>query len=158
MGTYQSAAICLNGHTVTQNVHNHAPGQFCGDCGEKIIQACPSCNSIIRGYYDVPGVISLGGGYEPAAYCYQCGEAYPWTQRRIEAIADTLTATNELTDFEVASLRASLPNIVRDVPQTKPAALRVAALIARVKAPVQKVARDLLMEVASETAKKVMFG
>ena len=76
----------------------------------------------------------------------------------MQAITDTLTATDELTDFEVESLRESLPNIVRDVPQTKSSALKVAALITRVKEPVQRVARDLLMEVASETAKKVMFG
>lgn len=158
MGTYQPAAICMNGHTATRNVNNHPAGQFCGECGDKIIQACPSCKAMIRGYYDVPGVISLGGSYEPAAYCFQCGTAYPWTERRMEAIADTLTATDELTEFEVESLRASLPNIVRDVPQTKPAALRIAALITRVKEPVQRVARDLLMDVASETAKKVMFG
>lgn len=158
MGTYQPAAICSNGHTATQNAHNHAPGQFCGECGDKIIQGCPSCNAIIRGYYDVPGVISLGRNYEPASYCFQCGVPYPWTQRKMQAIADTLTATDELTDFEVESLRTSLPNIVRDVPQTKPAALKIAALITRVKEPVQRVARDLLMDVASEAAKKVMFG
>lgn len=158
MGTYQPAAICLNGHTASQNVHSHAPGRFCGDCGEPIIQACPSCNSIIRGYYDVPGVISLGGGYEPDAYCFHCGKAYPWTQRKMDAIADTLTATDELTEVEVENLKSYLPHIVRDVPQTKPAALRIAALLGRVKGPVQKVAHDLLMEIASETAKKVLVG
>ena len=158
MGTYKPAAICLNGHTASRNITNHPAGQFCGECGEQIIQACPSCNSLIRGYYDVPGVISLGRGYEPASYCFQCGKPYPWTQRRMEAIEETLTATDELTDFEIESLRKNLPNIVRDVPQTKPAALKIGALVTRVKEPVQKVARDLLMEIASETAKKVMFG
>jgi hypothetical protein len=54
----------------------------CSKCGAELLYGCPSCEARIRGYYDVPGVVDLTGGYEPPQFCDKCGEPFPWLDRQ----------------------------------------------------------------------------
>ena len=47
-----------------------------------MITACPTCDTRIRGYYSVPGVLSLGDAYNPPDFCYACGAPMPWLSRQ----------------------------------------------------------------------------
>jgi len=61
MGTYRTAEVCPNGHASTSSADTSPElrEKYCSQCGEPTITQCPSCNANIRGYYDVPEVISI---------------------------------------------------------------------------------------------------
>ena len=99
---YRTAAVCQLGHVATSDVEIDPglPGKYCKECGEPILQACPACQSRIRGYYHVSGVISARR-YVPPNYCEDCGKAFPWMVRKLQA-ASALESVLKIGE-EVAS-------------------------------------------------------
>jgi len=85
MGQYDVQQVCMNGHQITSRYHANPElrKNFCRECGEKTIFQCPECNTPIKGFYDIPGVISLGHTEVPS-HCDSCGQAFPWQTRKIE--------------------------------------------------------------------------
>jgi hypothetical protein len=150
---YDVAQVCPNGHVANSSTRN-APEDnkdHCEHCGEKTITACPQCQNPIRGLYW--GEMSLGN-YRPPAYSSKCGQAFPWTQARIEAAVDfLLEATGEPAD----RVKETVQNVVRDTPKTQVAAGRIRGWLSRAGPEGAKVFRDILVEVISETAKKVIW-
>jgi hypothetical protein len=137
----------------------HAPEfkrDFCEDCGEPTITACPSCKHEIRGAY-------WGGGvsfatYVPPAFCGDCGNRFPWTTRRLEAAHEIALEAEHLSGDERKQLAESMDELVRDTPRTQVAASRVKRLAAKAGAGTANALRDILVDVASETAKKAIWG
>src|SRR3712207_6503625 len=80
-GRYMPAAICKRGHVQTTDITGAEVGEKCPTCGSKVLTACPGCDGRIRGYYDVPGVVDLTGGYTPPRFCDLCGRPFPWLDR-----------------------------------------------------------------------------
>lgn len=70
-------------------------------------------------------------------------------------IADTLENLNET---EREELKKSLDEIVRDTPQTQVAALKFKKLAAKAGLTAATALRDLLVDIASESAKKAIWG
>lgn len=110
---YDLAQICMNGHVINSMANDYPQSNqaFCSDCGEKTITACPSCNTNIRGYYHVPGVIGFSN-YSAPSYCYSCGSPFPWTVTRLEAASELADELEGLSDDEKESLKSSLPELV----------------------------------------------
>lgn len=127
MGIYRIAQVCLNGHCITDALDaNPECGQpFCDKCGAATITSCPSCGARIHGDYYTPGLCVVGFGYRVPAYCYACGEPYPWTQRAIEATEEIIQDEDELDDNQKEKLTSSLPNIISETPQTQVAIIRL---------------------------------
>ncbi len=77
-----TALVCLNGHMVNNSMKRspECNTKFCEKCGEKAIWQCISCGQEIRGHYHYPRIIG-GGPHRPPAFCYNCGQAYPWTEQ-----------------------------------------------------------------------------
>lgn len=92
------------------------------------------------------------------SFCESCGQPYPWTQSKIEAAKEILELQTALTAQEKADFNADMNDIVRDVPRTRAAALRIKSLITKLPGAAGSVLRDLFVEVASETAKKIITG
>jgi hypothetical protein len=113
---WDTAQICLNGHTVNtmfvnEPDHNSA---FCKGCGAKTITACPTCSAPIRGHYHIemtPGRPPLGG---PSAFCHGCGKSYPWTSARIAAAKSMVDEVEGLDDAERILLKASIDDIAAE--------------------------------------------
>ena len=82
MGEYRPAAICRRGHVYSEDLTLTPSAGRCSTCGAKIITACSSCNSIIRGYYHVPGVADFGSDYKPPDFCHDCGQPHSWASRQ----------------------------------------------------------------------------
>jgi len=158
-GRYHQAQICLNGHVITAyfDVNQERRQKFCDRCGDETVAYCPSCNSRIRGDYVVPGVIGFYE-YHPPAYCADCSSAFPWTVRRLEAARELALELDQLSDDEREQLQAALPDLVRDVPRTQVAAGRFKRLVAKAGGEAATAFREILVDVASETAKKVIWG
>jgi hypothetical protein len=83
VGEYRPAAICKRGHVITEDASTgiHVT-ERCEDCGAKVLTACASCDSMIRGDYFVPGFIGAGVAYKRPEFCPSCGVPYPWASRQ----------------------------------------------------------------------------
>ena len=90
MGTYDVQQVCFNGHQVTDRYYR-APEHrkdFCDKCGEKTIHECPACKAPIKGDYKVEGVCAIGFSTPVPTNCENCGQPFPWTDRKKQSIAD----------------------------------------------------------------------
>jgi hypothetical protein len=96
--------------------------------------------------------------YGVPAFCRACGSAYPWTESKIEAAKQLIELAEKLDDAEKATLTADLPDLVRDTPRTQVAATRFKRLAAKVGGGITSALRDIIVDIASEAAKKVILG
>jgi hypothetical protein len=155
---YQTAAVCLNGHTATSAIEYHSddPGKFCGDCGAKIISNCPSCSAKIRGDYYVQGVFGVADVYTPSAYCYQCGNPFPWTAEKLKAAKEIADELEGLNDEERTKLKAALDDVTRDSPRNEITASRIKKLLGHAGGELAEGLWKMTIEVASESMKKLL--
>ncbi len=158
-GYYDTAQICLNGHLINERVNTFPPHnqEYCSLCGAKTITKCLHCQADIRGAYDVPGVAVFGLRIAVPRFCHACGHAYPWTEARLQAAEDLADELDKLNDEEKTYLKDSVNDIVRDTPQTPVAATRFKRLVAKAGSEAASMFRDLLVDIASETAKKIIW-
>jgi hypothetical protein len=158
MGQYDAQQVCLNGHQITSSYHDYPQYRqsFCDKCGQKTIYQCPSCNTDIRGYYSSPGIV----GEEPSVskFCHNCGKPYPWTEAALKAARELVKDIEGLTDSEKLRLTQSLDDIIRDTPQTPVAAGRFKRLVVKAGQETAGVFKDILTDIISETAKKMIYG
>ena len=158
---YDTAQICINGHvtnaqSVSRPDHN---SDFCDKCGEPTITECQKCNKPIRGIYHsrhhlIPSnVTSLA----LPSFCPECGKQYPWTAAKLKAAQELSDEIEDLSLEEREMLKKSLDDIVWDTPQTTVAATRFRKLVAKAGPVVADSFRKILVDVLSETAKKVIW-
>jgi hypothetical protein len=79
-GDYMAAAVCRDGHPISDDVTSHPPSERCDQCGADVLTACPNCGQSIRGYYRIPGA-SYAAAYMAPESCHNCGSPYPWAER-----------------------------------------------------------------------------
>lgn len=154
---YDTAQICPNGHVVNDATVSFPElnKRFCDQCGEPTITTCQNCNAPIQGFLHVPGVISLSH-YVPPRFCYECGKIYPWTKIRIDAARELVNELN-LSNEEKEEAKQSIQDLVQDSPRSQVAAAKFKRLIAEGGAWSASMFRDILVDVLSETAKKLIF-
>lgn len=155
---YDVAQVCLNGHLVNDRTksspdHNQA---FCGKCGKPTIIACPKCNSPIRGYYHVPRVVALGSDAVDN-FCLACGAPYPWTSEKLEAARAYADEAEGLSPEEKEIFKKSFDDLIVESPRTQLAVIRFKKLLPKVGQQIGGALRDLLVDIASETAKKALW-
>lgn len=158
MRGYDTGMVCLNGHEVS-SMAGSSPDlreEFCSQCGQKTIMACPECEATIRGYYHVPNFIGVGEEWRAPAHCHNCGQPYPWTRRRAEALTEIVDELDELDDETRHKLKKSVPDIVADTPKSETAGLRFKKAATKVGKASGRLLTKVLMEVATEAVKKSM--
>jgi len=160
MGYYDVSQICLNGHTITRSVHRSPEfiKRFCPTCGAQTITACPYCNNSIQGEYHVEGVVARSEDPPPPNFCHNCGQSYPWTQRKIESAKALADEFDDLSSSEREKLKQSLDDLYRDTPQTEVAAIRFKKIMAKVGQESYAAMKQIIIEVLSEAARKSIFG
>ena len=159
MAQYDTAQICISGHMVNSSwVHRpHDNAAFCPKCGSATITACPHCNGAIRGrlyYDDDPGSLNV----PVPAFCQACGKAFPWTASAIETARLLADETDSLSPAEREELKSTFGDLVRDTPKTILAITRFNKLMVKAGKGAAHAFRDILVDIASETAKKAIFG
>lgn len=152
------AQICLNGHVINASTINFPEfnKKYCDKCGAQTITTCQHCNAQIRGDYHIEGVIG-GSEYQAPAFCHNCGKAYPWTEARIKAAQDMAKELENISDEEKKILSQSIDEIVKDTPGTTLAATRFKKIVSRAGKAVADGFRDILVDIVSETAKKLIW-
>jgi hypothetical protein len=155
---YDVAQVCPNGHTANDSFREFSDfnKEFCDKCGEKTITSCPKCNNPIRGAYHAQGVIGVFE-YTPPAYCHNCGNAFPWTERKIQAAIELSVEEGNLNEEDSKVLEQSIKDIVRDIPQTQVAASRFKKIMTKVGSSTAGAVKDILVDIVSETAKKIIW-
>ena len=173
---YDTAQICISGHVANWMSKSHPENnkKFCDKCGAQTIINCPKCNAPIRGYYH-----ETHGAYEeidtmvneisnpppetildyskPRGFCPDCGKAYPWTEAKLKAAKELSDELDNLSAEERDLLKKSLDDIVRDTPQTTAAATRFKKIVSKAGKVAANGLRDIIVDIASETAKKVIW-
>ncbi len=156
-GEYDVAQVCPNGHVATSYYNSYAQqrNQYCETCGEKTLVSCPNCEKPIRGSYR--SRILAGGSYHRPAFCQYCGNAFPWTASKLQAAEQLARELDELTEDDQKSLQENLEYLVKDTPKTQVAASRVKKLLGKAGEGASSLFKELLTDIISETAKKMIF-
>jgi hypothetical protein len=120
---------------------------FCPTCGAKTITACQRCNAPIPAQtFQI---------YTRPAFCTKCAVPYPWTESAIKASDDL--ARLEMAEADRNELADIIENLVADTPQTVVAASRFRRLMGKVTPVVAEGFKAIMINVATEAAKKAMF-
>jgi hypothetical protein len=159
MPGYWDRQTCLNGHIISNSVgtpHGNAHLQpFCSKCGAQTILACPACEHSQRG--NLKDVMPVGSS-TPDAYCWNCGKPYPWTERHLAAAAELVSEDEMLSGPDKEFLTATFVDMTSENPRTTLAATRFKRLAAKAGKGLGEAIQKTLVDVLSETAKKVIVG
>ncbi|WGI17953.1 DUF2321 domain-containing protein [Methanonatronarchaeum sp. AMET-Sl] len=159
MGYYDVAQICLNGHVITERSKgfHQATQEFCSKCGEPTIENCPNCDTKIRGEYVVEGAVFFSE-YSVPKFCHGCGEPYPWTKEKIQVAKKYAQMLENLDEEEKQTVEKNIDDIIKDSPRTKIASLQFKKNLDKAKGKAKKELKDIIVEIASETAVKLLKG
>lgn len=154
-----TAQICLNGHLINaaseySTIKNK---KHCSDCGEPTTTTCPECSAKIPGKIHYVNVIG-GSNYKVPAFCSECGKAYPWTKQKIAAAKELASEVEGITSDQVQLLEESIVQISQDNPQAQVGATRINKIMKSVTGATGEILHKLIVDIASETAKKVLTG
>jgi len=154
---YDIAQICTNGHVINSCFLTtpHINREFCSRCGAPTITQCQYCSAIIRGSYHTR--ISTSDFARPS-FCSDCGKPYPWTEAKIQAAHTLAEEMENLSDKEREVLSRSIDDLIVDSPRTELAATRFKRLLIKVGEPTAHVLRELVVDIASSTAVKLIKG
>jgi hypothetical protein len=119
---------------------------------------CAACTASIRGRYYVENVLTLHDSYAAPKFCHACGAAYPWTAAKLEAAKELADELDELTSDERERLKGTLDDLVRDTPRTQVASTRFKRLMIKAGSSGASAMRDIIVDVLSEGAKKMIVG
>lgn len=155
MSNYYPAQICLNGHVISSC--ETGVEKYCSDCGAETISNCPSCNTLIRGSYNDEYALYISE-YKRPAYCFACGNPFPWTQSNLEAIQELIDFDEQLSKEEKSYIDNNISALTTDTPKTKVVATKFNVFLKKAGTVTASAVRDILVDIASETAKKIIFG
>lgn len=156
-GWWDIGQICLNGHTVNQQViaeRDHCQA-FCGTCGKATIVACRHCGEPIRGVYHLTGSYVVET-MPVLAYCLHCGRAYPWTDRRIQAAKELAREIDRLKPAERELLSHSIEDLLAETPRTHLAVTRFKRLVAKAGPDAGSALQEMLVNVVSEAVRRAL--
>jgi hypothetical protein len=155
---YDTAQVCLNGHPVNDAAvrfpqHNR---KFCPDCGAETSTQCQHCQADIKGYY-YGGAIVIGEVYVPPKFCDSCGKPYPWTEQALEAARDLVDAL-VLSQEDKDTLVGTLNDLTKDSPHAQVSATKFKRILSKTGMGALEAFKTIMVDIASETAKKVIWG
>lgn len=155
---YDVAQICMNGHVINSTAKGYPEHntKFCKKCGAATITNCVKCKSEILGYFHMDGVASFEEFIAPS-FCHNCGQAYPWTEIKIKAAKEYAMEIENITETEKQVLTESINELIEDSPRTTLAASRFKKIMTKAGLGVGNAFRDILVDIVSETAKKMIW-
>ncbi|KAA2282170.1 DUF2321 domain-containing protein [Candidatus Nitrosocosmicus agrestis] len=152
--TYYHAIICLNGHIISDSIESFETKMgFCKDCGKPTINKCQNCKNPIHGDMYIPNFVNAIQMESPS-FCYGCGNPYPWTKSKINALEELIDFEEKLSETNKEDLKKNINDIINETPRTKIATIKFKHLLTKMGKETGIMAKNLAVEMASETAKK----
>jgi hypothetical protein len=170
-GNYDVQQVCENGHQITDcyNIRPEKQKKFCQKCGAATIIACKTCNEKIQGaQIKASQDFTVGGHWSDTrtvyskmlpgfptgvpSYCSNCGKPYPWTENKIMTAIQILAEFGNLDEEEKKTINQDVENIAKDVPEAELSARR----IKRIWEKCSRAGYEVIMELASRTAAKIL--
>lgn len=152
---YDVRQVCLNGHEINvfaaSKPHRNKKG--CDICGEPTIIACTHCQEPIQGALLSTGHIQPNKPTRFPHYCHNCLKPFPWTERRIQAAIELLV---EEDPDNAETIEQDINDLAKDSPRTPVAVHRLKQMVDKLAKGTRDFAYKLLVDVASETAKKML--
>lgn len=146
------AQICLDGHIINP-FFNRFPQfnkKFCDICGKETITKCPNCDSEIQGDPILKD--------SAPNYCYSCGKPYPWTETKIKVTQELIQELEDISKEDKEILIRSINDIVIETPKTNLAVTRIKKVFNNCTEQILKILYKVFIDIASETAKKLIKG
>lgn len=158
-GYYDTAQVCLNGHIINDSYTQYPEfnQSFCGQCGAETITTCIECGAYIKGSYIDTDFCTPDMAPAVSSYCHNCGKPYPWTLSALEAAQELLEIEDILSQEELDYLSKNMSAIVSDTPKTTVVATKLKLAVGKLSRHVGSAIYDIVVDVASETAKKTLF-
>jgi hypothetical protein len=152
---YDVAQICQNGHVANKFTHRYPENNqsYCQTCGTATTTICPACHAPIRGGYWDP----FGDRYEIPRFCINCGEPFPWTDLKIKAAKDLAGMLETINDRDRRDLEEIIVELTKDTPSIQIAAIRFKKIMDKAGSGAAFMFRDILTDVLSETARKILW-
>jgi len=100
--------------------------------------------------------ISLADQKAPA-FCPNCGKPYPWTEVKIQTAHELAQELDNISDGDKEILTQSINEIVKDSPKTTLAATRFKKILSKTSTPIMGAFKDILVDIVSETVKKLLW-
>ena len=152
--------ICKKGHQISFWYKlNSETERYCERCGESTISCCQSCGFPIHGYCYPDGVITSGPKTFPIpSYCRNCSNPYPWTELILNNAIELVSLDDELPEDTKNIIKDALPDLIVETHSTPLATAKYKKFIPEATKYVQDGLRNLLVDVASETVKKAIWG
>ncbi len=156
MGHYTVGQVCLNGHPITGDASSEFAQGYCSKCGSPTICKCQHCGKPIHGDHHEEGVLFCPP-YAPDAYCYNCGEPYPWTEKAINSVAACIYEDEALSQELAGKLVESLPDIASETPASNLAVLRFNKALSAVGKFTADSIRQFVIDFGCEFAKRSLL-
>jgi hypothetical protein len=162
LASFDVGQVCLNGHLITDQYMTNAAlrADFCPQCGKKTVTRCSSCDAPIRGryrFFDLRGRPNKRAYPSPVApFCHACGNAFPWTEAALKAGRDYVDELNELTAEDREKLKAALPDLTINSPQTVVAATTFQKVLAKAGPVASAAMKQIMVPVLVDGAKTIL--
>lgn len=137
----------LHGWQVPLMENELARRAFCSTCGLANVFECPHCEAAIESDEE--------HAPERPAYCSSCGKPFPWTETALKAANEYADQLEELSAEDRAALRATFNDLTTDTPRTELAATRFKKFVRRIGPTAGDVLKNLVVNFATEAAKKL---
>ncbi|WP_234121179.1 DUF2321 domain-containing protein [Clostridium hydrogenum] len=158
-----NALICENGHLINDSMKTFPAdnSDYCEECGAKAISKCPNCNNLIESitYTKAEHIKCFSRDIDYMtipAYCKYCGNPYPWTKAKIEALEETVDLIDELNEDEKQQLKKAAKDISTNNPKTQVGVLKIKKYLGNVGETMRATVQKIFIDIASETAVKLM--
>lgn len=153
---YNNATICLNGHVLSKYKENFQ--KHCSQCGKETYSFCSECHAPIRGVTRVEGAVILGDRpYTIPYYCYECGAPYPWTKKILADAVELVSLDDGLDEDSKELIKNAIPDLLIDTPSTPVAAAKYQKGISKAGQIIKDSMYQLLVDVLSDSAKKLLY-
>ena len=95
----------------------------------------------------------------PEAYCLHCGRPYPWTLAKFEALRAIAAAAEGLSEEDRTQLEEIIPDLISKVetPRSQVVIIRMKKLLKKGGGVFYDAIRETIVDVTSETIKKIFL-
>lgn len=153
-----TALICLDGHIINNSMKDQPQlnKKHCPQDGKLTISKCPECHQPIAGEIHYSNVVGAHD-FKLPSFCIECGKSYPWTTAKQNAVKE-LAKELQLSIEDQKTLEISIDQIGKDNTQAQVGATKINRIMKSVTSTTGEILHKLIVDISSETAKKVLLG